>query len=364
MTLIAIYISKNYRTGGQKRYLEVLIGLAQRNHTVHLFHREERDFPFDLPSNIILHPLEVENSYSQQRAFTKALKNLNLEELKSINANKILLFGESSLSCGIYLKRVLNIPLIVALRNNNYVANRITRNKSPKNIISDLRNRYRELQLTLNVDHLVFQSAFDRDSVCSRNGFKKSRTILIPNSVKASWFLDEWRGKNQSNELKKILFVGSDDKRKGFFILLKALKEMRAKGHKFSLTLIGDFPRTDITELPDWVDFKGRIDTPLETLSKGDLLIAPSLYDSFPNTVLESLFVGTPVIGTDVAGIKTMLHHEELLFRGGSVEDLCRCLEPLFDTVNYQEAKGLCNERLTHFDFDWIEPWEKLLIEP
>ncbi len=361
MTILALYISKNFRTGGQKRYMELLTGLAKRNHTIHLFLRKERTFAIDLPESFSFHPLDIPEGYSQQKAFMKAFKKIPLEKIKILNPQKILLFGDSSLICGIYLKRILTIPLIIAMRNNIVIADKIARKSRWKNILIDIRNHYREYQLCKNADSLIFQTIYDRDSICSRNGFPHDKTAIIPNSIRASWFDPELRDGNNSKSLKNLIFVGSDHKRKGLDTLLIALSQLKEKANDFNLTLVGDFPRTNQGNLPEWVKMAGRLESPLEALSQADLLIVPSLYDSFPNTVLESLFVGTPVIGTDVAGIKAMLEHESLLFPAKSAEGIVEKLEPLFDRDNYQQAKKLCRERLSCFDFDWIDPWEEIL---
>ena len=361
MTIFAVYVSRNFRTGGQKRYLELLSGLASRNHTIHLFLRQELIFPIKLPHSIILHHLSIQESRSQQRSFTKALKNFNREDLADLNGQAILLFGDSSLLCGIFLKKILKIPLIIAIRNNIVIADRIARRNSIKNIPNDMRNLYRERQLSRYADKLIFQTAHDRDSICNRNGYSIEKTAVIPNSIRAGWFKPDFRNSNKSEMLKNIIFIGSDHKRKGLNALLSALVLLREKGRDFTLSLVGDFPLTSGDELPEWVHLTGRLDTPLPGLAKADLLIVPSLYDSFPNTVLESLFVGTPVIGTDVAGIKAMLEHKSLLFPANSAAGIVEKLEPLFDRNYYGQVKQLCRERLTHFDFDWIDPWEKIL---
>lgn len=361
MTILAIYVSKHYRTGGQKRYIEVLRGLALKNHKIYLFHREDRVFSEIFPDNFHTIPMQVHKGYSQQKAFTKSLKRLPQNYLESLHCNRIFLFGDSSLHCGIFLKKKLGIPLIMALRNNSYVADRVARKVSPKNILIDRRNRIREAQFCHHADTLVFQSEYDRNSLTSRNSLPQKRTHIVPNSVRASWFEEEWRHTNDSHKLENLLFIGSDSKRKGLSFLLKALQGLKNRDYDFSLTLVGDYPRTNINTLPDWVIHKGRLDSTLDILSQSDLLIVPSLYDSFPNTVLESLYVGTPVVGTAVAGIMAMLEDESLLFGQADSNDIMKTLEPLFNQENYKKAKNICRERLTHFDFDWIAPWETLL---
>jgi glycosyltransferase involved in cell wall biosynthesis len=42
-----------------------------------------------------------------------------------------------------------------------------------------------------------------------------------------------------------------------------------------------------------------------------DVFVTPSLADNFPNTILESLSCGTPVVGFDIGGIPDLIKHKE-----------------------------------------------------
>ena len=110
--------------------------------------------------------------------------------------------------------------------------------------------------------------------------------------------------------------------------------------------------------------FHGRIDRPLSLVAGADLLVIPSLYDSFPNTVLEALYVGTPVIGSDAAGIRTMLRHEELLFPRGDATALADRLQTLIDDPEaFRRVCTLAADRRETFDFDWAERWEQAIAQ-
>ena len=59
-----------------------------------------------------------------------------------------------------------------------------------------------------------------------------------------------------------------------------------------------------------------------------DVFVAPSLEDNLPNTVLESLSCGTPVVAFNIGGMPDMVRHEENGY-----------LSPGFDTADL--ANGL-----------------------
>jgi len=102
---------------------------------------------------------------------------------------------------------------------------------------------------------------------------------------------------------KKILLFVSDalaNHRKGLDFLLRALEG--TKDNSLMLCAVGSVD----PGLGQSFHYLGRIhDEPLMSLAYAvaDALVIPSLEDNLPNTMIESLLCGTPVIGVPVGGI-------------------------------------------------------------
>ena len=104
-----------------------------------------------------------------------------------------------------------------------------------------------------------------------------------------------------------ILFVADNvnDNRKGFKLLLAAIRILHYV--PLSLLVVGTSGNNNFSSssLHD-IAFLGRInDERLIALvyNAADLFVIPSLMDNLPNTVIESVCCGTPVIGFNVGGI-------------------------------------------------------------
>jgi len=108
----------------------------------------------------------------------------------------------------------------------------------------------------------------------------------------------------------------------------------------------------------------GRTQTAFKLLIEKDLLAVPSLFDSYPNVILEALHTGTPVIASRVGGIPDILKYEDLLFQPGDPQDLyLKLVRIVEDEEYYKRIRVLCRERKQYFVFDWIGEFKKIMKE-
>ena len=110
-----------------------------------------------------------------------------------------------------------------------------------------------------------------------------------------------------------LLFVGNDWVRKGGEIAVGALTRLQAQGIDAHLTVIGRLPEAHrrtpgITTLGYLDKNRPRQAARLaEAYGKAHLLILPTRADCTPMVAAEAMAHGTPVIGTDIGGMGTLL---------------------------------------------------------
>lgn len=113
-------------------------------------------------------------------------------------------------------------------------------------------------------------------------------------------------------QAKILLFscASLNNKRKGFDILIDALKLLLQKRSDFILVALGEKTPFVDEELPiiytDVITSMGKL---CDYYSAADAFILPSREDNLPNVMLEALACGLPVLGTPVGGIKEIIKH-------------------------------------------------------
>lgn len=147
---------------------------------------------------------------------------------------------------------------------------------------------------------------------------------VIPNGIDIDVFkpLDKGLARDifslpQNNKL--ILFGALDatsDRRKGFHLLQSVLQDYSSKCDcdAIELVVFGASKPLNPTDFNMKVNYVGRLhdESSLAVLySACDLFLAPSLEDNLPNTILEAMSCGTPVIAFDTGGIPDLIDHKK-----------------------------------------------------
>jgi len=146
-----------------------------------------------------------------------------------------------------------------------------------------------------------------------------------------------------------VLFVAYSvaPRRKGFSLLVEALRELSERPNLFALSVGAGTPDVDT---PVQALHLGKItQNRLLSLaySAADLYVIPSLQDNLPSTVLESMACGTPVVGFDVGGVPEMVRPgvTGALAPVGDVSALADSISGLLaDKVGLRDMAGRCRD--------------------
>ena len=364
----------NEITGGTRRFRELVVGLMDKGHHIHLFVPSRANFPSH--RNLTRHPVKRKKS----RLLPNGLLNFisNYPRLRSIRRmkNSRPVFVSLHYALQGWLAGVKKPVLIVWEDFIEYRKFNMEARKFPPWLIGVVAAVLSWLEgLTLlHMQRIVLQCRYDREVLLRRHPRRanklKQRMVILPNNVNPSWIKKKIPSpgvfvSSKASSL-HVGFIGNvDNRRKGLHLLLQAFERLLNDGKDARLHVIGSgrlLPQYKKKYNRSSFIFHGYRPEPLEQISGFDLLVVPSLADSFPNTIMEALYLGVPVLGARTGGIPEMLLYDELLFEPRP-DDLYGKLTKTIGEGSLEYLGELCLRRREAFWFDWPDAMEKKLLE-
>ena len=175
----------------------------------------------------------------------------------------------------------------------------------------------------LNID-IVTCSKWLADEAKRSYLFQNKKITPIPNPIEIDIYkpMDQKTARAKLNlpQDKKLILFGTmtlKEKRKGFSYLKSALdfldKEHPELKDEIEVLVFGSSKNSTIDRIPFNTNFVGRIadvNKLVQCYNSADLFAAPSLEDNLPNTVMESLSCGVPVVAFNIGGMPDMIGHK------------------------------------------------------
>jgi glycosyltransferase involved in cell wall biosynthesis len=205
---------------------------------------------------------------------------------------------------------------------------------------------------------------------CARESrlFKSLRVEVIANSLETDLYSPIPKGQAKKrleipDDAVTLLFGAIDgaEKRKGFSELTRAMKTCREneafqallRKNQVRLLCFGS-PNDQLESMGIPVVSLGRLGSDediRDAYSAADLFLLPSLEDNLPNTILESMSCGTPVVAFDVGGVPDMVTAgvNGLLVKAFDTQKMGEAIVSLAVDPEKRSAMGkACRERVTN----------------
>lgn len=225
----------------------------------------------------------------------------------------------------------------------NCVQNKCIHGSKAKSLIGTLEAEYWKLKGTYKyIDVIICPSRFMKIKLDSNHLFK-DKTIVMYN------FIDKVSKKDVSKK-DYILYFGRYSKEKGIETLLETIKQLP----NIKFIFAGNGPLEDKVNSISNIDNVGfKTGNELTNLIKEALFsIYPSKwYENCPFSVMESISLGTPVIGSNIGGIPELIDDGKtgLLFESENVRELKDKIIKLYNDKDYLN-KLINNTKNNKFD--------------
>ncbi len=220
-----------------------------------------------------------------------------------------IFFGIPDGPIGWTLKRFYGLPYLISLRGADV----------PSDEVKRFAKQYRVLRpfirwLWHDADALVAVSNGLREYALETTS--EAPITVIPNAIELSEFIPP-RHRNHEGPV-RLLFVGRFNAFKNVETLLEAAARLKNKGvDNFELQLIGEGEQranlerlTVENELTKHVRFLGWVarDSIVNYYRQADLFVTATTWEGMPNTVLEAMACGLPVVASRASGLEELVH--------------------------------------------------------
>lgn len=235
-----------------------------------------------------------------------------------------------------------------------------------------------EREVIASCDRIIASTPSERQALVELYDSTAEKIAVIPCGVNLDMFrpIDSERARRELglDHQKLILFVGRMDPLKGLETLLTALTYMDGEkppmlvvvggGQSSSqmqaaLGMIGDL------NLEERVKFYGSVAQSRLPLfySAADVCAIPSYYESFGMVALESLACGTPIVATDVGGMKNIVRNRQIgsILDNNSPRSLAEEISGLIDCD--KDAANIKTRQDAVAGFSWAAIADKVLQE-
>lgn len=137
----------------------------------------------------------------------------------------------------------------------------------------------------------------------ARTFLPAARVHVIPNAARPVALR---AGRATESDERIVVAVGRLGVEKGFDLLIDAAEIAFPRHPAWVLVIVGDGPerralqsRARRSRIADRIRFEGRVAHPEEILHGADLFVLSSRYEGFPNSLMEAMATGLPVLSTD-----------------------------------------------------------------
>lgn len=381
--------------GSEKYYFDLAKLLKEHGHEVAFFSmQDEKNIKTDckeyfvensdMNSKNIFKALDVIYSKKNKKAMEKALddfkpdivhlnnfqRQLSASIIKPIKKRNIpIVFTAHDLQA--------ICPAIVMLDNEknicdkcingkymNCIKGKCIKNSSLKSLLGAIEGKYyRNKKIyTKQIDKIITPSEFYKKKL-EQDGIKPEKIVALHNFID----IDDYNVKIEDEGY--ALYYGRIIKEKGVLNLIKAFKNIK----NYQLYIAGDGPDIEKVKkyiknnkLEDKIKLLGFLnsDEVKEYVRKARFIVVPSVwYENCPYSVLETLVMGKPIIGSNLGGIPELVKDNEngLIYKYNDIKELEDKMQELFDNKEKAMQLGKMAKENAKKDFSKESYYNKIM---
>jgi len=372
-------------TGGMNVYVrELAAELAKRGHSIDMYtkaHQPQHGPPINLGQNVrIIHLDTGVDEDMPKLAIYDYIQRLAgvAEDFRKYNQLKYdLIHSHYWLSglIGQQLQAQWHVPHAVMFHTLGAIKNRLGIGEYEPELRIES-----EREVISNCDRIIASTTRETEDLVNLYGASPDKIAVIPCGVNLDLFqpIDKETARKELglDHQKVILFVGRMDPLKGLEQLLTALSFMDGEKPPLLMIVGGDAYSQEQMQtfqhlakernIQERVKFVGSVVQSRLPLyySAADVCAIPSYYESFGMVALESIACGTPIVATNVGGMKNIIRSNTMgrIVSDNSPQSLAGEISELLGQPE-EKAQHIKTRRDTIADFSWAAIADRILQE-
>ncbi len=364
----------------------------------------------EVSEGVILHQLRSSSIYHPGSSFRKNLPKVrNLVDLHELCASRLGIFAEpwafsfrayaklkelckqrrfdivhdnQGLGYGLLLMKRLKIPVIATIHHPLPIDRQADLQQADR-----LVDRWRVKKFYSFIRMQAFVARrLDRIITVSQSSAKDTRLLfkvpgdklrVVYNGIDTEIY--SMNEETRQNRDGLIMVANTDDRKKGVFYLLQALRLIREDGMK--LTIVDDAERhssyiDDVGSLPSYgsklvrklnldgrVHFTGRLtgEELAQHYAAAQIAVIPSLYEGFGLPAGEAMACGTPVIATTGGALPEVVGDAGMLVPPANADALAAAIRQLLNDKQAQQRMSEAGRKRVKEKFNWEQAARKTL---
>jgi len=371
-------------TGGMNVYVrELAAELAKRGHSIDIYtkaHQPQHGPPINLGQNVrIIHLDTGADEDMPKLAIYDYIHTLAevAENFRKYNQLQYdLLHSHYWLSglIGQQLGELWHVPRAVMFHTLGAIKNNLGIGEYEPELRIDS-----EREVIANCDRIIASTPSERQALVELYDSAAEKIAVIPCGVNLDMFrpVDRELARRELglDHQKLILFVGRMDPLKGLEPLLTALTYMDGEKPPMLVVVGGDGQSRSQVETAQNIVKKLNVEKRVQFFgsvaqsklplfySAADVCAIPSYYESFGMVALESLACGTPIVATDVGGMKNIIRNRHIgcIVGNNSPLKLAEEITGLLDCE--KDAANIKTRQNAVAGFSWAAIADKVLLE-